>query len=151
MIISKETLELLIEKGEIKIEPFDRALHKSLAYSFTLGNMLSILKPVEFIDGGNRPDYEEKEIPEDGYILQPGDFVVGYTRENVTLNNKYVCLLSGRSTQAQLGLDVTQSSFLAERDTDNVFALEINNNTRIPIKIYAGMKIAKGIFLEVSA
>ena len=151
MVISAQKLKKLIEKGEIQIQPFNPSQLKEVAYTFTLGTHFSILKKVEVIDGGNPAGFETESIPASGYVLHPGGFIVGYTQEKIILNHKYICLLSGRSTQAQMGLNVTQSSFLAEPDTEYIFALEISNKSGIPIRIFPGMKIAKGIFLEISS
>jgi Deoxycytidine deaminase len=151
MILSANKLKEAILNRGIQIQPFNEAQLKEVAYTFTLNSKISILKDVGVIDGGNPAQFEQREISEDGYILKPGDFIVGYTKEKVTLNHKYVCLLSGRSTQAQMGLDITQSSFLAELDTDNTFVLEISNSGNMPIRVLPGMKIAKGVFLEVTS
>lgn len=61
-------------------------------------------------------------------------------KERVTLNGKFVCLLSTRAIIAQMGLDVTQNSFLCESDTNNQFALEVTNRGPISVKMYPGTK-----------
>ncbi len=89
------------------------------------------------------------DFPNDGYVLNPGEHVLGMTAERVTLHGKYSCLLSTRATCAQMGLDVTQSSFYCEPDTDNKFTLEISNTSSLPIRLFKGIKIVKGIFLPI--
>ena len=63
-------------------------------------------------------------MKEDGYILDPGEFVVGFTAEKLTLPQGIYCILGTRGSRAQLGLDVLQSSTLVEPGSDNQLALK---------------------------
>ena len=78
--------------------------------------------------------------------MQPGEFVIGFTTETLTLNGKFGCFLSARGSCAQIGLSVLIGSNFAEPDTDNPQALEMVNVSKLPIKLVVGMPIAKGIF-----
>ena len=118
MFFSGEQLNRLILEREIIIEPFEPNNLKSMSYTFVLGNTVRVLKKQSFLDTRQAPFFNEMQIPDDGYELNPGDFAIFLTKEKISLNGKYICLLSTRSTIAQMGLDVSQSSFFAEPDTD---------------------------------
>jgi len=146
MFLSQKKLKKLILKHAIRIEPFISENLKLASYTFTLDDKVHILQAAGTIDPTQKIQIVEMVIPNNGFELKPGHFGLFFTREKVTLNNKYVCLLSTRSTIAQLGLDVAQSSIFAEPNTNNKFVLEIVNNGPFPIKLYPGIKIVKGIF-----
>ena len=149
MIFSGVQIKGLIESGEISIRPFDQRNLKEASYTFTLGKKIKTLKPAPFIDSRYDAEFDELDIPEEGYLLEPNAFVVGFTNEHIELNGKYVCILSNRSSLAQMGLNITLNSILAEPSTDGKFALEIHNVGINPIKLFFGMAIVKGIFCRV--
>jgi len=86
----------------------------------------------------------------DGYVLNPGDFLLGFTAEHLDLKGKFACFLGARGSCAQAGLSVLLSSDFAEPDTDNPIILEIGNAGRCPIRINTGLRIVKGIFVPVT-
>lgn len=142
MFLSGKAIQQAVLDGDFTIAPFNASNLKGASYGFTLSQRLRI-------PGGLGEDYKEVEIPADGFILEPGAFVLGFTREKLSLNGKYVCFLSTRPTCAQMGLSVLLGSCLAEPDTDNVQTLEIHNASSFPIKMESGMKIVKGAFALV--
>lgn len=149
MMLSGVQIEKLVETNEISVDPFDTANLKEVSYTFTLDERIKVLKSVPFIDARHDAEFEELIISVDGYLLPPGAFIISFTREHVKLNSKYACLLSNRSSLAQMGLNITLNSTFAEPNTDGKFALEIHNAGSNPIKLFAGMAITKGIFFEV--
>ena len=136
MFLSSQKITEAIKDGRLDISPFCESNLKSVGYTLTLSE--------ELIVGSNTIS-----IPEEGFILQPGDFVIGRTIEVVNLNNSYLCFLSTRSSLAQQGIDVLQSSFIAEPNANNSFTLEISNNGKKEVVLKAGMKIVKVVFGEV--
>lgn len=146
MFLSANKIKELVAQMEIGITPFSEANLKGASYTFTLDNRVKFLKSKPYLDSRDDPECEESTISENGYELKPGEFAIFYTKEKVNLNGKYVCILSTRATIAQMGLDVIQTSFLAEPDTNNPFALETTNNSSLPVRMYPGTKIVKGVF-----
>ncbi len=146
MFLSGKDIEQLVKNKEIIIEPFDAGYLKGASYTLTLGSKYRILKAKEFIDSREDPEFEEYTIGNDGFELKPGSFAIFYTKEKVSLNNKFTCILSTRPTIAQMGLNVTQSSFFCEPNTDNQLALEISNNGSMTVRLHVGTKIVCGVF-----
>jgi deoxycytidine triphosphate deaminase len=149
MFLTKEQLKNLITAKEIEITPFDPANLKDASYTFTLGSKVKTLKEVDSLDSRRTPLFDESEISEEGHELLPGAFAIFHTKERVTLKGKCVCLLSTRGSIAHMGLDAIQSSSFAEPDTDNEFALEISNNGLLPVRLYVGTPIVKGVFVSL--
>ena len=151
MFVSGEKIKELVAAGELGITPFNPANVKSASYMFTLDNRVRVTKSEgDFLDARVDAEFSEQIIPEDGLILEPGAFAVFFTKESVNLSGKYICLLSTRSSSAQIGLDISQGSFLCEPESNQQFALEISNHNNVPIKLFPGMKITKGIFSKVA-
>lgn len=150
MFLTSDKIKEAISNSELGIAPFDSNLLKDASYTFTLGKIVRTLKNEGALDSREDPLFHEAQISGDGYELKPGSFGIFLTEQKVTLNGKFVCLVSTRATIASMGLDVTQSSFFAEPDTDNQFALEITNRGPLSVKLYPGTKIAKGAFSRVS-
>jgi dCTP deaminase len=151
MILSARAIEEKIHNGEIVITPFDPKNLKSSSYTFTLGKRLRKLKQEQELDLRVDPVLEEIPFPEDGFVLRPGEFILAETAEKVSLNGKVACTLSTRATIAMAGVDVMQSSSYCEPDTDNTFTLEISNAGSMPVRLFPGIKIVKGVFVLLVA
>ncbi len=149
MILTGDEIEQCIEIGEIRIEPFDAKNIKGASYTFTLGETLRKLAVRNELDSRVDPALEDVKCPAEGLILNAHEHILGVTREKVTLNGKFACLLSTRATIAMMGLDVMQGSSWCEPDTDNTFTLEISNNSTLPVRLFPGIKVVKGIFFRV--
>lgn len=147
MVLSDNAIRGALAKGDIMIEPFDEANINQASYALTLADTLYTLKSAPFLDArGDNREYDELFIG-DGHILKPGGFVIGFTREKITLSKRISGFLSTRSSHAQMGLDVLQSSFFIEPGSSNPMALEIKNGGSAPIRLSSGIKIAKCIFM----
>ena len=121
---------------------------KPASYTFTLNNIL--FKPMSVNEIDARKDdleYQKIIIPAKGYVIKPGDFVLGQTRETLSISDKLVCFLEARTSLARIGLTVLQGSIFVEPgQEDSHETLEIKNISSNPIRLYPSMKIVKGIF-----
>jgi dCTP deaminase len=149
MILSAESIKAALQKGELAISPFHEENLKPASYSFTLSERLLAPIPVALIKVGTELQREEVVIGAEGFVLKPGGFVLGCTKERVSLRGNYVCLLGTRGSCAQLGMNVLLGSIIMEPDTDNCIVLEIHNASNSPIRLEEGMKLVKGIFMRV--
>lgn len=152
MILSAENIQWSIDNDELAIDPYNPAMLKEASYTFTLGNMVHIPGfGVADLRKGKLP-YIPFDLPTEfpkGYRLMPRSFVLGQTAEKLTLSSALSCILAGRGSVAQVGLDVVQSSIFAEPSTDQHLTLEISNNGNAPVILYPGMPLVKGIFIPV--
>ncbi len=149
MFLSGEKILKAVKDNKITISNFKKENIKGASYVFTLGSKVTTLKARKFLDSRVDPEFNVKDIGSSGFLLKPGEFAIFHTKEGVKLNGNYVCILSTRPTMAQMGLDTNQGSIFCEPNTDNQFALEIVNNGPIPIKMYAGIRIAIGVFSKL--
>ena len=112
MILSGEKIKRCVEEGQIGIEPFLEKNIKGASYTFTLDNKIRCLKNGQTVKINEKPDYEEFLIPGDGYVLEPGKFILGFTKEKLKLNGRYGCLLSARGSCAQIGLSADHDEYV---------------------------------------
>lgn len=149
MVLSKKTLLEEIEEKIIEIDPFNISNLKDASYTFTLGPKILKLKAGQTLQRDITPQYDEIEIPSTGYILKSGDFIIGFTKEKLTLNGKYACFLASRGSCARIGLSVLLGDNFAEPDTNDVLSLGIQNVSQLPIVLLPNMLIVKGIFHQL--
>ena len=147
MILSNHDIANCLDKGFLKIAPFDPEQLRGASYTLTLGSVAFKLAPKEYIDTRNvKQEHQEFEITAEGYTLQPGEFIIGTSAETITLDDRLAGMLSTRGSAAQIGLDVILSSTFMEPRSNGPMALEIKNNSNIPIKLFPGIPIVKAIF-----
>lgn len=150
MILSGQKIKQHIQKNDIGIDPFSEENLKGASYTFTLDSKLRLLEDGQTLRADVKPNYKEIFIPEEGFTLQPGQFVLGFTKEHLKLNNKFACILSARGSCAQIGLNILLGSHFAEPDTDGQLVLEISNVSGLPIVLFSNMLIVKGVFIPIT-
>lgn len=148
MILSDLDIKQFLDTGDIVITPFQEENLKGASYTFTLSNKLFIPTTQGVVDAQDpKPTYDEIHIPEEGYILEPGVFLLSQTCEQLSISQKLACMLDARTTLARIGLNVLQgSTFIQPGQSESHETLEISNISKNPIRICAGMKVVKGIF-----
>ena len=149
MLLSVTEIQHYINSGEIILSPFEEKNFKEGSYSFTVRSRVARVKPASEYNLGQPAEYEQIDIPEQGYILEPGAFAIFYTLETIALGNNVLCLLSTRGSVAKLGIDVLQSSLVVEPGSNSVLALETYNHGPCPIRMIPGISVIKGIFFRV--
>lgn len=151
MILSGQKIKQSIQTGNLGIEPFIETHIKGASYTFALDSKILCLEEGQVLRTDKKPAYKESAIPDEGYLLQPAQFILGYTKETLQLNGNYACLLSARGSCAQIGLSVLIGSHFAEPDTNGKQILEITNVSGLPILLFGDMLIVKGIFMPLNA
>lgn len=154
VFLGREEVLRLLKGGKIKIEPFLEENLGPVSYDLTLGNHFRVFTPGElevFDDNldmskiGELVRLEDHEFIE----LEPGEMVLGITREKICLPDNIVGILSGRSRFARAGLMVHISSNIVHPGSCNKQVLEIVNLGPFKIRLYPGVKICQVAFAEV--
>ncbi|MCI0462665.1 MAG: 2'-deoxycytidine 5'-triphosphate deaminase [Gemmataceae bacterium] len=104
-------------------------------------------------------DYTERFIiPEEGFVLHPGRFVLGWTAEKLQLpyRSRIAARVEGKSSLARLGLGIhvtaptVHAGFGSKLDDDSYLGtqlqLEIWNVGKVPVVLDPGMAICQLIF-----
>ncbi len=80
------------------------------------------------------------------YELKPNEFVIGHTKEIITLPDDIAGRVEGRSSLARLGLVVHMTAPTIHPGYNSNITLEICNFGPYKIKLESGMRIAQIIF-----
>jgi dCTP deaminase len=156
MILSDRDIKGAIADGRVGIEPFDpddlqpssvdlhvdrffRTFHNA-RYPY-----IDVKKPMEDLT-------ELVEVAEgEAFILHPGEFVLGSTREYVRLPDDLVARLEGKSSLGRLGLLIHSTAGYVDPGFEGHLTLELSNVANLPITIYPGMKIGQISFFSLSS
>ena len=139
MILGKEEILNEIKRGNLKIEPFNANNIKGSSIDLTLDNKFRIF--YRDIEGDDYRKYS-RLTNKNEITLEPGDFILGITKEKITLKN--LCgWLQGRSTYARIGLGIHVTANFIHPGVSNRQVLEIKNLNNYKMRIKAGMKICQ--------
>ena len=83
-----------------------------------------------------------------GYLLPPGGFALGSTREKVAVPDTLCGFLAGRSGVARIGLQI-EAAGLLDPGYEGRPTLELFNQSPFPIRLYAGMPIGQVYFVTL--
>ena len=104
MILSDTRILEEIEKGTIKVTPYDRDCLGSNSYDVHLGKWLATYNE-HILDAKKHNLIDYFEIPEEGFVLYPHIFYLGVTQE-YTETHAHVPFLEGKSSTGRLGIDI---------------------------------------------
>jgi len=146
----------LVREGRIKIDPWDEALVQPASVDLRLGDSFRVFHNyrVTSIDLRDPPQNLTEEVKVengDPFVIHPGEFALGRTREWVELPEDIVARIEGKSSLGRLGLIVHATAGFCDPGWKGTLTLELNNLTRVPIKLYAGLPIAQLSFMTLDA
>lgn len=145
MILSDLTILQEIEAGNIVIEPFDRKFLGSNSYDVHLSKHLATYVNAE-LDAKKHNEIKHFEIPEEGFVLQPGVLYLGVTEE-YTETHKQVPFLEGKSSTGRLGINIHATAGKGDVGFCNTWTLEIS--CVHPVRVYGGMPVGQLIYFPV--
>lgn len=145
MILSDKRILEEMEKGTIKIEPYNRADLGSNSYDVHLGAKLATYRN-HILDAKEHNLIDVFEIPEEGFVLYPHIFYLGVTAE-YTETHAHVPFLEGKSSTGRLGIDIHATAGKGDVGFCGNWTLEIS--VKQPVKVYKGMPIGQLIYFPV--
>jgi dCTP deaminase len=145
MILTDKRILEEIGKGTILIEPYDRVCLGTNSYDVHLGKHLAIYEDA-VLDAKKHNQIKHFEIPEEGFVLQPGTLYLGVTLE-YTETHAHVPFLEGKSSMGRLGIDIHATAGKGDVGFCNHWTLEISCIQ--PVRIYAGMPVGQLIYFVV--
>jgi dCTP deaminase len=156
MILSDRDIRAALKAGEIGIEPFDDTDVQPSSVDLHVDRFFRTFHNARhpYIDVKRPMDdlTELVEVEEDeAFILHPGEFVLGSTREYVRLPDDLVARLEGKSSLGRLGLLIHSTAGYVDPGFEGHLTLELSNVANLPITIYPGMKIGQISFFRLSS
>lgn len=156
MILSDKTIKEYIDSGRIQITPefyYEditpagvRVYLGPEALVAVPGQTVSLTNPTELI-------YEKIDLTRsEGYLLEPGAFILAATQEKFCTSRDLLIFLDGRSTVARLGLTthITAAVIDGKYEIPKSIVLEMKNLGNFNIVLHAGDPIGNVYFEELS-
>ncbi len=145
MILSDKKILEAIAAGEIVIEPYRRECLGTNSYDVHLGKYLGVYRD-RVLDAKIHNPIDLLEIPQEGFVLQPGTLYLGVTEE-YTETHSAVPFLEGKSSVGRLGIDIHATAGKGDVGFSNTWTLEISCVQ--PVRVYAGMPIGQLIYFAI--
>ncbi len=160
MILSDRDIKKAIKQGRIQITPKPnfKVQLGPCSIDLHLGNRFAVFKHSKhpFVD-------LKKPAPMEGimqeimvkkgaaFVMQPGDFALVTTVENLKLADDIVGKIEGRSSLGRLGIIVHGTASIFDPGWDGKPTMELGNLGVMPVALYPGMRVCAFTFEELSS
>src|SRR5579859_2773476 len=151
-VLSDATILELVRSERIRIDPWDETLVQPASVDLRLGDSFRVFHNhrTSAIDLREPPSGLTEEVvigQDESFVIHPGEFCLGRTLEWVELPDDIVARIEGKSSIGRLGLIVHATAGFCDPGWKGTLTLELNNLTRVPIKLYPGLQIAQLSFM----
>jgi len=156
MVLSDRDILKQLNEGRLVINPLDDNCVQPASVDLRLGRKLRIFQRhrLQIIDVKQEMAHltESEEIDEvNPFFLQPGEFALGMTIEELQLPSDIVGRLDGKSSLGRLGLVVHSTAGFVDPGWKGNLTLELSNLAPLPIALYFGMKISQISFMQLTS
>ncbi|AAC07499.1 dCTP deaminase [Aquifex aeolicus] len=148
MILSDRSIRELIEKGELKVEPYEPSHVQCSSLDLRLGNQIALYEGEGVIDvkkgtkGVRILEFEEY------FDIMPKQFLLATTLEYISLPPYVTAFVEGRSSLGRLGLFIENAGWV-DAGFEGQITLELFNANDRPIRLYRGMRICQLVFARL--
>jgi dCTP deaminase len=159
MLLADQEIQTLVEGRQIGITPFHPECLNPASVDLTLHPVIRIPSVLtEYIDVASVPEgYTEPfdmvssiDGQEDGWRLDPGDFILASTTEVIELPDDITARVEGKSSIGRLGMAVHVTAGYIDPGFRGQVTLEIANLAPWTIRIRPHMRIAQIAFTRMS-
>jgi dCTP deaminase len=156
VLLSDRDIKAELESGRIGLTPSEAEMVQPSSVDVRLDRYFRLFDNHKYavID----PAEEQPELtrlievdPSEGFILHPGEFVLGSTYEKVSLPDDIAARLEGKSSLGRLGLLTHSTAGFIDPGFEGHVTLELSNVATLPIRLWPGMKIGQLCFFKLSS
>ena len=156
MLLSDRDIRAEIANGRVVLDPWDPAMVQPSSVDVRMDKYFRLFDNHKYpvID----PAADQPELtrlvevdPGEGFVLHPGEFVLGSTFEVVTLPDDIAGRLEGKSSLGRLGLLTHSTAGFIDPGFSGHVTLELSNVANLPIMLYPGMKIGQLCLFRLSS
>jgi len=141
MILTKQNLIDALNQGDIVVKPIFGDSVGTNSIDVHLSPHLCFYEPDgHFLDAKKPCNVRHFEIPDEGFVLLPGNLYLASTLE-YTETLRYVPVLHGKSGVGRLGINIHATAGFGDVGFRGYWTLEIF--VVQPVKVYAGMPIGQ--------
>lgn len=148
MILADKQICTLVERDNLVNPVTDKQINPA-SVNLTLGNtfLVPTIKKADAIYLGKEVDYHRFEAKEDGFPIDPGEFVLATTQEHVSIPSNVAAFVQGRSSIGRIGL-TTQNAGFVDPGFHGHITLELVNESPNTIILTPGYPVAQLVFFE---
>lgn len=156
-VLSDRDIKECIKNGEIQISDISEEHIGSCSVDLSLGNSFRVFKHAEITHIDPKQGISEEIMSlttkQEGepFIIHPGEFVLGTTKEHIKLSRTYVARLDGRSSWGRLGIIIHSTAGNIHPGYSGHLTLEIANISKLPVKLWPGTRICQLTFEKLSS
>lgn len=156
MLLSDRDIRTEIADGRLGVEPFDPSLVQPSSIDVRLDSLFRVFNNTRYthIDPAQRQDELTTLVEptaDEPFVLHPGEFVLGSTREVCTLPDDLAGRLEGKSSLGRLGLLTHSTAGFIDPGFSGHITLELSNVANLPITLWPGMKIGQLCLIRLSS
>jgi len=156
VLLSDLDIKSEIEKGRVKVEPFEQAMIQPSSVDVRLDRFFRVFENHKYsvIDPSiEQPDLTREVAvgPDEDFILHPGEFVLASTYEIITLPDDIAGRLEGKSSLGRLGLLTHSTAGFIDPGFSGHITLELSNVANLPVRLHPGMKIGQLCLIKLSS
>ncbi|WP_166880705.1 MULTISPECIES: dCTP deaminase [unclassified Salinibacterium] len=156
MLLSDRDIKAEIDAGRIGLDPLELEMVQPSSVDVRLDRFFRLFDnhKYPYIDPAeDQPELTHmvETMPDEAFILHPGEFVLGATYEQITLPDDVAARLEGKSSLGRLGLLTHSTAGFIDPGFSGHVTLELSNVATLPIKLWPGMKIGQLCFFRLSS
>ena len=136
MILSDQTLNAMIESGELAVEPLDADSIQPASIDCRLGDHYLVVEDREMGILTLDSEIIYREIEGDSITLPPHSFLLATTAEYIRLPNNITAFVEGRSSIGRIGLFIQNAGWV-DPGFEGRITLELYNANSLPIRLQA--------------
>ena len=150
-MLSNIDISAALLDGDIKLAPYSSDYLQPSSYDVHLGSNFLVFDShmAGMIDPAVDNTHLTRHVRQDHFVLHPGEFVLAATAEVVGLSASIAARVEGKSSLGRLGLQTHSTAGFIDPGFRGTITLELSNVARLPIKLYAGMKIGQLCFFKL--
>jgi dCTP deaminase len=145
MVLTRTQILKEINSKKVVITPFKKSNVGPASIDLTLDKEFRVFFNHKTIKLNENSDYKKytKLIIKKSIILQPGQYVLGITKERIKFPSNICGELVGRSRFARFGVSIHVTASFVQPGVDNKQVLEIKNVSPYTIILTEGLKICQ--------
>ena len=156
MLLSDRDIRAEIDAGRVVLDPWDPTMVQPSSVDVRLDKFFRLFDNHKYpvIDpAADQPDLTRliEVEPDEGFVLHPGEFVLGSTLETVSLADDLAARVEGKSSLGRLGLLTHATAGFVDPGFSGHVTLELSNVATLPIRLWPGMKIGQLCFFRLSS
>ncbi len=156
MLLSDRDIRAEVDGGRVVLDPWDPGMVQPSSVDVRMDKFFRLFDNHKYrvIDPAqDQPDLTRLVEVEsgEGFVLHPGEFVLGSTLETITLPDDLAARVEGKSSLGRLGLLTHATAGFVDPGFSGHVTLELSNVATLPIMLWPGMKVGQLCFFRLSS